>query len=368
RGSNLQSMVRDSNAWILETGTYASHHAMSQDPACHLTSIVPSTVIHALRFLLLVLISCLVVVKALGLVTPATSFLTIVGCVVYGTIGLYCFGEVSRAVQGSNLQLSLAKLYVFVDDFRGSWQRSSRQERRFFFAAWALSCLAFAAAQGMESWLQEKRSPSMDVQLDFAGPLLHVSHGLFVVAFGATSALVFMFAFVHSHILIGLDNSLDCWCCDLVNDPDFHGGIQSWNLLQALLKAIGRELAFSLAIAQGMGYFGLVLFLVKLFDVLLRSELEPYPIIAEALASIPLLVLLALNLRVCSHAAALTEKCRVIPAFVSQIPSGIVADTARQYLVRYVSDSCAGFFVGSIRLTQEVFFKQMYLLATLLSG
>ena len=25
---------------------------------------------------------------------------------------------------------------------------------------------------------QEKRSPSMDVQLDFAGPLLHVSHGL----------------------------------------------------------------------------------------------------------------------------------------------------------------------------------------------
>lgn len=117
-----------------------------------------------------------------------------------------------------------------------------------------------------------------------------------------------------------------------------------------------------------MGYFGLVLFLVKLFDVLLRSELEPYPIIAEALASIPLLVLLALNLRVCSHAAALTEKCRVIPAFVSQIPSGIVADTARQYLVRYVSDSCAGFFVGSIRLTQEVFFKQMYLLATLLSG
>jgi len=369
RGSNLRSMDRDSNAWILESGIHMSQRAMVQDPACQLTSIVPSAVIHALRFLLLVLLSILTVVKALGLVHPATSFLTIVCCVVYGTIGLYCFGQVSRAVQGPNLQLSLAKLYVFVDDFRGSWQRASRQERRFFFAAWAFfSCLSFAAAQGMESWLQELRSPNLDVQLNFVGPLLHVSHGLFVVAFGATSALVFMFAFVHAHILMGLDSSLDCWCCDLVNDPNFHAGIQSWNLLQALLKAIGRELAFSLAVAQGMGYFGLVLFLVKLFDVLLRSELETYPIVAEALASIPLLVLLALNLRVCSHAAALTEKCGVIPAFVSQIPSGIVADKARQYLVRYVSDSSAGFFVGSVRLTQEVFFKQMYLLATLLSG
>eukprot|EP00439_Symbiodinium_sp_Y106_P044946 s1174_g5.t1 len=119
---------RDSNAWILESGIHMSQRAMVQDPACQLTSIVPSAVIHALRFLLLVLLSILTVVKALGLVHPATSFLTIVCCVVYGTIGLYCFGQVSRAVQGPNLQLSLAKLYVFVDDFRGSWQRASRQD------------------------------------------------------------------------------------------------------------------------------------------------------------------------------------------------------------------------------------------------
>lgn len=57
---------------------------------------------------------------------------------------------------------------------------------------------------------------------------------------------------------------------------------------------------------------------------------------------------------VCAHGAALTEKCRNIPAFVNQIPTkawGLLfalqsgqdpLDEERQYLVRYVADSSAG--------------------------
>ncbi|OLQ05916.1 hypothetical protein AK812_SmicGene10839 [Symbiodinium microadriaticum] len=44
-------------------------------------------------------------------------------------------------------------------------------------------------------------------------------------------------------------------------------------------------------------------------------------LIFEMVAALPLLFLFTVNMRVCAHGAALTEKCRQIPAFVNQIPS-----------------------------------------------
>ncbi|CAE7474530.1 TTN [Symbiodinium sp. CCMP2592] len=74
------------------------------------------------------------------------------------------------------------------------------------------------------------------------------------------------------------------------------------------------------------------------------------------------------ELGIFANAAALTEKCRSIPAFVNQIPSQDYLDMERQYLVRFISDSSPGFFVRDIRLTQEMFLKQFLLVGGLLSG
>lgn len=50
----------------------------------------------------------------------------------------------------------------------------------------------------------------------------------FIVA----SLLVSLVAYVQSHILLGLDRSMDCWCCSVLNDSQFALGVESWNCLQ----------------------------------------------------------------------------------------------------------------------------------------
>ena len=61
------------------------------------------------------------------------------------------------------------------------------------------------------------------------------------------------------------------------------------------------------------------------------------------------------------------EKCRQVPAFVNQL-HGNGADTDRQYLVRYISDSAAGFIIHGATLSQSVFLRQMHFLTAIVSG
>ena len=44
-----------------------------------------------------------------------------------------------------------------------------------------------------------------------------------------------------------------------------------------------------------------------------------------------------LSMRLFSHGACLTEKCRTIPAFVNQIPREEGIDFERQYLVDFIT-------------------------------
>lgn len=90
-------------------------------------------------------------------------------------------------------------------------------------------------------------------------------------------------------------------------------------------------------------------------------------LLVEVLSGVPLLFLSCLSLRLSAHGAALTEKCRAIPSFVNQIPGKLI-DQERQYLVRFIEDSSAGFFVRNVKLTQEMVMKQVYIVGALLSA
>jgi len=67
-----------------------------------------------------------------------------------------------------------------------------------------------------------------------------------VLVYMLSSGMIMAAAYSQSHLLLGLDKSLDCWCARLMADPDFELGVQSWNILQALLKSVGRELVLQL--------------------------------------------------------------------------------------------------------------------------
>lgn len=65
----------------------------------------------------------------------------------------------------------------------------------------------------------------------------------------------------------------------------------------------------------------------------------------------PVLMLFFVEMRVFWRGTAITEKCRIVPAFVNQIPAGRRINMERSYLVQFITDSSAGFFVREVKLT-----------------
>lgn len=145
--------------------------------------------------------------------------------------------------------------------------------------------------------------------------------------------------------------------------------VRSWNSIQALLKSASRELATSFMSLQVCGSLGLMIWLTGSLTFLWRSQPAALPLAVEVASSLPLTFLFLVATRLCAHGAALTEKCRNMPALVNQIPgpSGSI-DVNRQYLVRFITDSAAGFIVKGVTLTQAIFLRQVYFLGTLFSG
>ncbi|CAE7792846.1 unnamed protein product, partial [Symbiodinium necroappetens] len=179
--------------------------------------------------------------------------------------------------------------------------------------------------------------------------LSYVVAALSALSLCISSGVVTLTAYMQSHVLLGLHKSLDCWCCDIANNPDFEAGVQNWNAMQALLKCVGRELANSFLLLNAMAVVGLACFLTSCATIVLSDESSRLALLAEGLPSLPLLFIFLLSMRVFAHAAALTEKCRSIPAFVNQIPTPNCCDPSRQYLVTYIADSAAGFSVLNMK-------------------
>ena len=64
-------------------------------------------------------------------------------------------------------------------------------------------------------------------------------------------------------------------------------------------------------------------------------------------------------------------RCQSSPMFSHRsmrIPTHILIDLDRQYLVHFIADSSAGFTVRDVKLTREVFLKQVYIFVAMVSG
>eukprot|EP00435_Cladocopium_sp_Y103_P066544 s28_g28.t2 len=182
--------------------------------------------------------------------------------------------------------------------------------------------------------------------------------------FAISSAVVMNGAYVQFNLLLGLGKTLDCWCADIVETQNFISGIQSWNSLQALLKCVGREITPCFTSLNLLGYVGFFVALAGSFSLLLDDGLEVWKVFLYESSLLPLLYLFYLSARLFAQGASLSERCRQIPAFVNQLSMlSDGADTDRQYLVRYISDSAAGFIVNGVTLSQSAFLRQMHFLA-----
>lgn len=270
------------------------------------------------------------------------------------------------ALRSTDLELTIAKLYTFVDDGSHEWDKSSRLEQWRSLAFWCLWVAVFLAGQVIREWQLEEVMDSKVAQESRAAR--YTLRGITAFCWSISSFLVVLEAYVQNHLLLGLDCSLDCWCAYLLDCPDFSLGVDSWNCLQALLKCISRKVAKSFLVMQISGGIACIYCLASTVMVAFLSGFALKVIVVEGAFLFPVLMLFFLEMRVFWHGTNISEKCRIIPAFVNQIPAGSRINMERSYLVQFITDSSAGFFVREVKLTREMLLKNFMIVGGILSG
>lgn len=372
RGSAFQHLARDSQAQILtRTGCTGSVCKIFVDNIGvslwlrrnNLTTFL--IVIMSLCYLVPTVILYIFCVQLPG--EHWTAFLL----ALFSIVALLLLHLVKRSLRSPDLNMALQHLDKFVQDCgRGlDWASVAKKHWCHFAFLWLLVVLGFAIQQvleemasDIEGWFAPRASLSLRQ--------LHVFQSVASsILFAISSAVVMNGAYLQFNLLLGLGKSLDCWCADMVETQDFITGIQSWNSLQALLKCIGREMTPCFTALFFLGYVGFFAALAGSFALLLDDGLDVWETSLYECSLLPLLYLFYLSARLFAKGASLSERCRQIPAFVNQLDMlSEGADTDRQYLVQYISDSAAGFIVNGVTLSQAAFLKQMHSLVAVLSG
>ena len=356
---SMQSMDRQSQAQILSTG---SDHS-AEDLSSRLLTAYPRCLALAVCVPTVFQLVCMSWLAGAGYVNA----LNLVSTGVYTVLAIVSVTLLDQAWRSSHFEIAVARLQLLVEDFKKRWRVASCREWRRYTAAWLVSLATFAATQVLQAWMDDQEGTS--AKQGIARHWVYTMGALNLVSYGVSSAIVLQAAFIQTDLLLGLDKTLDCWCCQIVNhNMDFSLGAESWNAIQALLKSVARELASSFLALQILSGVGFVYFLAVGVTFVFRSEHRPLPLLVEVLSSLPLVWLFLLSLHVCAHGAELTEKCQGIPAFVNQILTRSSLDADRQYLVRFIADSSAGFIVRDTKLTRELFMKQLFLFVGLLSA
>lgn len=371
RGSQMHSISKSAQAMILESHSDLSPALAPEEdhppssPSSRLITDYPKL----LYLLIFIPAFChIFLVVAFGMLYPAAPIaavnaFTLASLMLYGLLATTCVFLLCNALRSNDLHLATARLHVFVSDFKLRWNEMSGKEWRKYTVAWCIMLLLFTATQCTETYLAVSEDVTTEIRV-----FKHVIQVFSIISFTVSSAVVLLSAYLQSHLLIGLDKSLDCWCCQIVEHLNFPRGVETWNAMQALLKCVGRELAISFLAMQFMASIGFMYFLVSGVTMAFRTGIEVAPFLVESLSSLPLPFLLLVSMRVTAHGADLTEKCRAMPAFVNQIPTHILIDLDRQYLVHFIADSSAGFTVRDVKLTREVFLKQVYIFVAMVSG
>ncbi|CAE8741273.1 unnamed protein product [Polarella glacialis] len=174
--------------------------------------------------------------------------------------------------------------------------------------------------------------------------------------------------FFKMHVVSCLDLMIDDFSRKYAEHGLAQEGVLQWNLLQSTMNQAAKRLEGSFVILFAATFAG---FAAVAADFMLGSvhELAPgaLPVCSGehliwVLEPLQMIVGRALLLiYVSSRAAGLTEKCTRTRCFVNSfVLDNCVLDTERSYLVRYIDDSAAGFYIQGVKLTMLAIMKMFY--------
>ncbi|CAE7352561.1 unnamed protein product [Symbiodinium natans] len=289
---------------------------------------------------------------------------------VFSILAILLLRQMKRTLHSEDLNKAIELLDNFVrDSGQGlDWGSVAKKQWIRLLVLWAMFFLSFSTFQAVELGIE---IPEVGSQ-SFSEPLLLLKVMILVtnsLSFAVCSLVVTNCADFLYNLLVGLEKTLDCWCADIMERPDFISGIESWNSLQALLKCAGREITPSFTALNLLGYAGILVALASFFSLLLDvAYIDSWSVVLHESGLIPFLYLFIVSVILFAKGASLSGKCRQVPAFVNQLGGDAGADTDRQYLVQFISDSAAGFIVHGVTLSRSDLLKQLHILIAILSG
>lgn len=191
-----------------------------------------------------------------------------------------------------------------------------------------------------------------------------------VLVFSLTAGMTMMFSlgFCVLHVCSCLEMAIDQYCFRFFQSGDLNCAIDEWNVLQALLRKSARCVdACLLSIGTGV----LAMLVLTGTELLNMSSTTTNPLENGLAQEGQCLVLwsgsvippTALFFYVVICGARITEKCNRVPALVNSWAfTEFQIDTAKHYVVQYIMQSAAGFYVQGVRLTMTSVLKLSYLL------
>ena len=282
-GGTMQSMAKQSQAQILSTASHnkdvgygLSLRFLTTYPRCLAMAVAVPSVIQ---------LACMSWLALAGHANHAAFALNLVSTGVYAVLAIASITLLDKAWRSSHFEVAVARLHTLMEDFKIEWSLASAREWRKYTAAWFFNIAGFVAIQVLQAWVQQGEADVQGIEKSW----IYIIGALTIVSCGISSGVVLLTAFIQTDLFLGLDKSLDCWCCQIVNhNMDFGLGVETWNAVQALLKSVARELASSFLALQILSGLSFVYFLAIGMTFVFRSEHHPLPLLVEGLSSLPL--------------------------------------------------------------------------------
>lgn len=205
--------------------------------------------------------------------------------------------------------------------FLGQWKKRQRLEA-------ALMCCLWAGTVGLRVWSHK----------------LTWSTG----AFALVSAAVFGLSYCFSYLCNALIGLLDLFGHVMVREQHILRGVHDWNVLQAVMRMASGALewcVFSLQVTAVAFVF------LATVDVVQGKPLQH---VAPG-AGLFLVITWAFF-----RAAQVSDKCARLPSIINSLDFGKALDTDRQYVVEYMKNSAAGFYVFEVQITSPLALKLVY--------
>eukprot|EP00929_Paragymnodinium_shiwhaense_P079858 TRINITY_DN41627_c0_g1_i1.p1 TRINITY_DN41627_c0_g1~~TRINITY_DN41627_c0_g1_i1.p1 ORF type:complete len:835 (+),score=123.40 TRINITY_DN41627_c0_g1_i1:86-2590(+) len=242
----------------------------------------------------------------------------------------------------STLLVDYAAKYTF----QGYWTRDSARHLLSSCILWLLL---------LTTRMVPPHLPGMQTCLEPSQVLSPFATLAFIFGSGVFAAAVYC----QAHVCCCLEHVIDNFCLQFFQcaEPNYTRGVLEWNTLQALLRRAAMTIDNCFVIVQTATLLLTMLALAR--TVFGESESQ----LCGAFMGMSTIPPLLLSMYLFYRAAIVSDKCSRVPSLVNSITDeNDPTDGDRQYMVQYIQQSQAGFYVKGIRLTLVLVVKLSYLI------